>query len=120
VIREMVSLLTRAPYTSAKCAAISPVVNPRADSDNTLWVDGLHVAEINGQPGALFFDPEGVLVVAVTLDIADGQVQTLRAVTNPDKLAHLQKTASRGLARTPNEETNAAPSRADRDLLPPS
>ena len=30
VIRETVSLDTRAPYTSAKCAAISPVVNPRA------------------------------------------------------------------------------------------
>jgi hypothetical protein len=32
----MVSLLTLAPYTSAKCAAISPVVNPRADSDSTI------------------------------------------------------------------------------------
>lgn len=32
----MVSLDTFAPYTSAKCAAISPVVNPRAVSDNTI------------------------------------------------------------------------------------
>jgi RNA polymerase sigma-70 factor, ECF subfamily len=99
---------------------VARLLGEGATRGRRLWVDGLHVAEINGQPGALFFDPEGVLVVAVTLDIADGQVQTLRAVTNPDKLAHLQKTASRGLARTPNEETNAAPSRADRDLLPPS
>jgi L-cysteine desulfidase len=30
VIRETVSLPTDAPYTSAKCAEISPVVNPRA------------------------------------------------------------------------------------------
>ena len=35
VIRETVSLLTEAPYTSAKWALISPVVNPRAYSDNT-------------------------------------------------------------------------------------
>jgi hypothetical protein len=47
-------------------------------------------AEINGQPGALFFDKDGALVVAVTLDIADGQIQTLRAVSNPEKLAHLR------------------------------
>ena len=33
----MVSLDTLAPYTSSKWAAISPVVNPRADSDNTIW-----------------------------------------------------------------------------------
>jgi hypothetical protein len=36
VIREMVSLLTVAPYTSAKWAAISPVVSPLADSDSTM------------------------------------------------------------------------------------
>jgi IS30 family transposase len=36
VIRLMVSRLTVAPYTSAKCAAISPVVSPRAVSDNTM------------------------------------------------------------------------------------
>jgi hypothetical protein len=36
VIRLIVSLLTVAPYTSAKCATISPVVSPRAVSDNTM------------------------------------------------------------------------------------
>jgi hypothetical protein len=36
VIRLMVSRLTLAPYTSAKCAAISPVVKPRAVSDSTI------------------------------------------------------------------------------------
>ena len=30
VIRETVSFETSAPYTSAKCAEISPVVRPRA------------------------------------------------------------------------------------------
>lgn len=36
VIREMVSFETLAPNTSAKCAAISPVVRPFALSDNTI------------------------------------------------------------------------------------
>jgi hypothetical protein len=36
VILETVSLLTEAPYTSAKCAEISPVVSPRAVSDSTI------------------------------------------------------------------------------------
>ncbi len=46
-------------------------------------------AEINGQPGALFHDPEGRLVAVVAVDVADDLVQTVRAVTNPDKLRHL-------------------------------
>jgi RNA polymerase sigma-70 factor (ECF subfamily) len=58
-----------------------------------LWVDGMQTGEINGQPGALFFDEDGVLVVAVSLDIADDKVQTLLAVTNPDKLEYLQRSA---------------------------
>jgi RNA polymerase sigma-70 factor (ECF subfamily) len=58
-----------------------------------LSVSGMRLAEINGQPGALFLDPDGIPVVAVSLDIADGLVQTLHAVTNPEKLAHLRATA---------------------------
>jgi hypothetical protein len=32
----MVSWLTVVPYTSAKCAAISAVASPRADSESTI------------------------------------------------------------------------------------
>jgi RNA polymerase sigma-70 factor, ECF subfamily len=46
-------------------------------------------AEVNGQPGAMFFDPSGLLITVWTLDIADGQVQAVRSVTNPEKLGHL-------------------------------
>ncbi len=46
-------------------------------------------AEINGQPGALFLDREDKAVLIVALDIAEGRVQTIRAITNPDKLRHL-------------------------------
>jgi RNA polymerase sigma-70 factor, ECF subfamily len=45
--------------------------------------------EINGQPGAMFFDGSGLLVAAWTLDIADGLVQTIRSVANPEKLRHV-------------------------------
>jgi RNA polymerase sigma-70 factor (ECF subfamily) len=46
-------------------------------------------AEINGQPGCLWHDSSGRLVSAMTLDIADGAVQTIRSVVNPEKLSHL-------------------------------
>lgn len=45
--------------------------------------------EVNGQPGALFFDGEGGLISVVILDIADGQIQVVNAIVNPDKLRHL-------------------------------
>ncbi len=45
--------------------------------------------EVNGQPGVLFFDREGGLVGVTSLDIADGQIQGVSAIDNPDKLRHL-------------------------------
>jgi RNA polymerase sigma-70 factor (ECF subfamily) len=45
--------------------------------------------EVNGQPGALVLDPDGRVVFVLALDIADGVVQTVRSVINPDKLDHL-------------------------------
>jgi RNA polymerase sigma-70 factor (TIGR02957 family) len=44
---------------------------------------------VNGQPGALLFDREGRLGGVMILDIADGQIQTVSAIVNPDKLRHL-------------------------------
>src|SRR5918999_101467 len=45
--------------------------------------------EVNGQPGALFFDREGRLVAVMTLDVAEGQIQGVSSIANPDKLRHL-------------------------------
>ena len=45
--------------------------------------------EVNGQPGARIEDPDGRLISVFVLDIADGQVQTVRSVISPDKLRHL-------------------------------
>jgi RNA polymerase sigma-70 factor (TIGR02957 family) len=49
--------------------------------------------EINGQPGALFLDGEGAVLSAMELDIADGQIQGINSVVNPDKLGHLGRVA---------------------------
>ena len=45
--------------------------------------------QVNGQPGALFFDREGGLVSVMILDVAEGQIQGVSAIVNPDKLRHL-------------------------------
>jgi RNA polymerase sigma-70 factor (ECF subfamily) len=44
---------------------------------------------VNGQPGAMFLDPHGRLLYVMTIDVADGAVQTVRSIINPDKLRHL-------------------------------
>ena len=50
---------------------------------------GYAPAEINGHPGLLTLDPAGRLVGVLAVDIADGRVQTVRSIINPDKLRHL-------------------------------
>ena len=45
--------------------------------------------EVNGQPGAIFRDRDGKVVNTWTLDVLDGQIQTIRTVINPDKLGHV-------------------------------
>ena len=47
------------------------------------------LAWVNGQPGAVGYDAAGRVVVVIALDIADGTVQAIRSVVNPDKLRHL-------------------------------
>ncbi len=43
---------------------------------------------MNGDPGALFL-VDGKLLAVWALDVLDGEVAGVRAVVNPDKLAHL-------------------------------
>jgi RNA polymerase sigma-70 factor (ECF subfamily) len=45
--------------------------------------------ELNGQPGVMVLDEESRIAAVMSLEIADGAVQTIRGITNPDKLAHL-------------------------------
>jgi RNA polymerase sigma-70 factor (ECF subfamily) len=52
------------------------------------WV--FHPVHVNGQPGFTRTDAAGKLTEVLVLDIADGKIQTLRAIANPDKLCHLE------------------------------
>lgn len=45
--------------------------------------------DVNGQPGAVFRDPDGKVLHVLALDILDGRIRAIRSVTNPDKLGHL-------------------------------
>jgi len=49
----------------------------------------MQAVEVNGQPGAIFRTPDGLISNVIGLDIVDGQVQAIRGVVNPDKLRHL-------------------------------
>jgi len=48
--------------------------------------------DVNGQPGAVLMAGGGVVAV-MALDIADGRVQGIRSIVNPDKLSHLGEVA---------------------------
>ena len=59
-----------------------------------LGVVGMREVEINGEPGACSRTDDGRAIAAVSLNIADDQVQTIHAVANPEKLQHLRAMVS--------------------------
>jgi RNA polymerase sigma-70 factor (ECF subfamily) len=61
-------------------AAVSPLLRGIAD---------LEPRAVNDQPGALVQDREGRVLAVVALDVLGGRIHTIRAVVNPEKLAHL-------------------------------
>jgi RNA polymerase sigma-70 factor (TIGR02957 family) len=81
-----------------KAPALKRAIHGRATAARTL-IAGLRALtrygitsrreEVNGQPGALFFDREGRLVSVMSLDVAEGQIQGVNSIVNPDKLRHL-------------------------------
>ena len=60
------------------------------------------LAWVNGQPGAVTYDAGGRVVNVFALDVADGVVQAIRSVVNPDKLGHLGPVSD--VARVPPKE----------------
>jgi RNA polymerase sigma-70 factor (ECF subfamily) len=50
-------------------------------------------AEVNGQPGWLARAADGQVIGVMALQVADGRVESISSVVNPDKLAHLQPAA---------------------------
>jgi RNA polymerase sigma-70 factor (TIGR02957 family) len=82
-----------------KVPALARAVHGRAHVARTLraWVRAsarigvfsVRRVEVNGQPGAITLDSEGRLINVFALDIADGQIQGVNSIVNPDKLGHL-------------------------------
>ena len=81
-----------------KAPAVARAIHGRARVARTLRANfrartrfgiTLRREKVNGQPGALLFDREGRLVSVLSLDIAEGQIQGVSGVVNPDKLRHL-------------------------------
>jgi RNA polymerase sigma-70 factor (ECF subfamily) len=82
-----------------KVPALARTLRGRSQVANTLveWagvrarVPGLSLrqVEVNGGSGAMFLDERQRLIGVWALDIADGQIKSIRSIVNPDKLTHL-------------------------------
>jgi RNA polymerase sigma-70 factor (ECF subfamily) len=62
----------------------------------------LRLAWVNGQPGAVGYDAAGRVFCVFELEVADGLVQAIRGVVNPDKLRHIGPVSD--VARLPEKE----------------
>jgi RNA polymerase sigma-70 factor (TIGR02957 family) len=49
----------------------------------------LRPVEVNGEAGALYLDGQQRVIGVLALDVADGQITSISAIVNPDKLGHL-------------------------------
>jgi ketosteroid isomerase-like protein len=56
----------------------------------------IQTTEVNGQPGAVAIDAQDRLVGIMGLDIAEGQIQAIHSIANPDKLLHLNQVGDLG------------------------
>jgi RNA polymerase sigma-70 factor (ECF subfamily) len=53
------------------------------------WEMTIEPTQVNGEPGVVARDNEGRVASVMSMQIAGGQIVSLRSVVNPDKLAHL-------------------------------
>jgi Sigma-70, region 4/SnoaL-like domain len=75
--------------------------------------------EVNADPGALILDGQQRLISVWALAIAGGQITSISAIVNPDKLAHLGPTANLGsLLRTGARGQLAAGARSSTGPFP--
>jgi RNA polymerase sigma-70 factor, ECF subfamily len=81
----------KAPQWSMPIVGVERVARLFIAMSRQLDAHGLAVEmhQVNGQPGAVLRTADGRLINVFALDIADGAVQTIRSVINPDKLRHL-------------------------------
>jgi RNA polymerase sigma-70 factor (ECF subfamily) len=80
---------TRLPiYGAAKVARLwATVAGPARSEPYTLAF-----ADVNGQPGVVAFEQDGRVSGVLTLEVADGRVQAVWVVANPDKLTRVPST----------------------------
>ena len=50
----------------------------------------MRFARVNGQPGAVFFRPDGSPFSVIALDVTGGAVSAIRSIVNPEKLRHVK------------------------------
>jgi hypothetical protein len=56
---------------------------------NTIDGSSIRLVDVNGHPGAMCIDWQQRILYVLSLQIADGQIQDIRSIVNPDKLRHL-------------------------------
>jgi hypothetical protein len=86
-----VRAITRPVHSRARVARVL-LSGMRAAEPFGGW--SLRQVQVNGQPGAMLSDAAGKLIAVEVLDIADGHIQAVRAIVNPDKLRHLDQETS--------------------------
>ncbi len=65
--------------------------------------------DVNGQPGAIFRDRDNKVLFTLMLDVLNGQIQTIRSVSNPDKLGHVGPVADAwAISREVNQARRSA------------
>jgi RNA polymerase sigma-70 factor (ECF subfamily) len=69
-------------------SAVDDGANVRVGGERLRLSDARYTS-FNGQPGALFVGTRGQPLIVMSLDIVNGVVQTIRSISNPDKLSHL-------------------------------
>jgi RNA polymerase sigma-70 factor (TIGR02957 family) len=112
-----------------KAPALARAIHGRARVARTLiaWLRAgtrfggfmLRREEVNGQPGALVLDREGRVISVMILDVAEGQIQGVSGLVNPDKLRHLGPVADLGRAAARAVDSSARGLELDRDNCDP-
>lgn len=56
----------------------------------------VEVCDVNGQPGGVAIAADDRFVAVMALDVADGRIQAIHSIANPDKLRHLHDSSHHG------------------------
>jgi RNA polymerase sigma-70 factor (ECF subfamily) len=76
------------PHPMVGAAAVAKAIVAFYGQTEALGV-ALEPAWVNGGPGFRTIDPDGLLANVVALDVAEGRINAIYSMLNPDKLGHL-------------------------------